>query len=101
MNKTNLATQSYETKLLAGEVRELTLKEMKKVLKGNDEPYKKELILRLASSVLPKLNEHSGPDGQPIPILSTITNVSSNNDNKEDNGTEEEDKSDSRRNECI
>lgn len=94
------STTTYEQRKLANEVRDLTLKEMRKVLKGNDEAYKKELVLRLSSSILPRQNEHSGPEGAPIPILSTMHAVSSDDSNKEDNGDEEKDKSSSRRNEC-
>jgi hypothetical protein len=53
---------------LAADVRTLSLKEMKKVLEGNDEDFKKQLILKLASSALPRLNEITGEDGDPIVV---------------------------------
>ena len=57
---------------LGAEVRRLTLKEIQAVLLGDDKEYKKALILKLASTVLPRINEHTGEtgdDGEPKPIL--------------------------------
>lgn len=51
---------------LAAEVRTLSLREMKKVLEGDDADYKKQLILKLAATALPRLNEHTGADGEPL-----------------------------------
>lgn len=58
---------------LAGEVRDLTLKEIKSILldKKNEKhgkEFRQQVILRLASNVLPRLNEHTGEDGKPINI---------------------------------
>lgn len=53
---------------LGAEVRRLTLKEIQAVLLGEDKEYKKALILKLASTVLPRINEHSGEDGGAIKI---------------------------------
>lgn len=61
--------KSFNDRVLAGEVRTLTLSEIKKALLGTDEDFKKQVILRLAGSILPRLNELSGPDGAPLPIL--------------------------------
>lgn len=53
---------------LAGNVRSLGLKMIKEVLEGNDEEYKKALLLKISSSLLPKLNEHTGVDGGAIEL---------------------------------
>lgn len=56
---------------LAAEVRTLSLKEMKKVLEDDSEDnkdYKKQLVLKLAATVLPRLTEISGPDGGDVPM---------------------------------
>ena len=49
-------------------------------------PYKKELILRLAGTALPRVNEHSGPDGAPIPLLNVLSN---HNSDEEDTQSDE------------
>ncbi len=77
-----MAGKTYNDLKLAGEVRTLTLKEIERVLKGTDEVYKKELVLKLAANCLPRLNEHSGPDGGDIPI--PLLHVLNNNSNKKD-----------------
>lgn len=53
-------------KRLAADVRTLTLNQIKKVLQGNDDDFKKQLILRLAPTVLPRIQEITGEDGEPI-----------------------------------
>lgn len=60
--------KSLQDRQLAASVRKLGLEEMERVLKGKDEEYKKQLILRLAGTLLPRLNEHTGEDGGPIQI---------------------------------
>ena len=61
--------KSFNDRELAAEVRTLALNEIKKALTSSDDAeFKKAVILRLAGSLLPRLNEHSGPDGTPIPI---------------------------------
>jgi hypothetical protein len=47
------------------------LNEIKAVLLNNDKEvleYKRQLILKLAGTVLPRLNEHTGEGGDPINI---------------------------------
>lgn len=56
------------SRTLTGHVRTLVLKEIESVLKGKDEEYKRQLILRLSGSILPRLNEVSGEDGGPIKV---------------------------------
>ena len=47
-------------------------------------PYKKELILRLAGTALPRVNEHSGPDGGEIPLpIYGSRSVHTNNGDRE------------------
>ena len=58
----------FNDRELAAEVRKLALNEIKKALTGKDEEFKKAVILRLAGTLLPRLNEHSGEDGAPIPV---------------------------------
>lgn len=73
--------KSMQDRELAAEVRKLTLLEIKKALKGKDKDFKEAIILRLAVSILPRLNEHSGPDGLPIPIYASLSRH--NNGNKD------------------
>ena len=70
-NKNSLGNSGGKTlndRKLAADVRKIALTEIKKILEGEDEKYKKELLLRLAGSLLPRINEHSGEDGEPIVI---------------------------------
>ena len=60
--------KSFNDRELAGEVRTLTLNEIKKALTGNDEDFKKQIILRLSGSILPRLNEVTGENGGAIQI---------------------------------
>ena len=54
-------------KKLAAEVRSLALTEIKEILEQEGMPVlKQQVILKLASTVLPRLNEHSGEGGGPI-----------------------------------
>ena len=54
--------------LLAANVRSLALEKIKAVLEGDDEEFKKALLLKLSGSILPRLNEHTGADGEPLVI---------------------------------
>lgn len=53
---------------LGARVRRLTLKKIEAVLNGDDEDFKKAVILKLSSSILPRINEVSGDNGDPIKI---------------------------------
>jgi len=66
--RTGKGGKSFQDRELAAKVRTLTLQEIQKALKGKDKDFKKQLLLRLASSILPRLNEHSGADGQPLTL---------------------------------
>ena len=52
--------------------------------------YKKQMLLKLATTVLPRVNEHSGPNGKPIPILN-ILDHEDNNGSSEDKETDRKD----------
>lgn len=52
---------------LAAEVRRLSLTEIKNILKQSEmTEFKKQVLLKLAPSLLPRLNEHTGEGGEPI-----------------------------------
>ena len=83
--------KSMQDRELAARVRKLTLLEIEKALKGKNKEFKQQVILRLASSILPRLTEMSGPDGKPIPLFNYVRN---NNSDKQDSETKEEDSCD-------
>jgi len=69
---------------LANEVRRLTLNKIKKVLEDEDyskygKDFQQALLLRLAGTVLPRLNEHSGEDGNPI-VLNIAKEIADKNE---------------------
>jgi hypothetical protein len=80
-------TKEVRTKAL-GDILEV-LNETKESKKWGE--YKKQMLLKLATTVLPRVNEHTGADGErlfPAPILSSIFDkngnvVHTNNSNKE------------------
>lgn len=71
----NRGGQSFNDRRLAAEVRSLTLNKIKDILeqpivkmeKGDYELYKA-ILIKLSGSVLPRLNEHTGEDGERIII---------------------------------
>ncbi len=68
-SQTGKGGKSFQDRELAARVRSLGLIEIEKALKRDDtDEFKQAVILRLASSLLPRLNEHSGPDGGVIPL---------------------------------
>ena len=60
--------KTFQDRELAANVRKMSLDLIQKYLEGSDEEFKKQLILRLATSILPKLNEHTGADGEAIEV---------------------------------
>lgn len=56
---------------LAADVRTIGLRQIKFFLESLDDNdiFKRQLLLKLAPTLLPRINEHSGNDGQPINIL--------------------------------
>lgn len=74
MNGTGRIGKSFQDRELAARVRTRAMEEIELIL--NEDPktekwsdLKKNLLLKMSSSLLPRLNEHSGPEGSPIPIL--------------------------------
>lgn len=63
-----MAAPKYTDRIRAQELRSLALSEMIMVLKGEDEQFKKALLLKLAGSVLPRLSEVTGEDGEAIKV---------------------------------
>ena len=58
---------------LGAEVRRMTLNKLKDILgddehKKYDEKFQREVLLKLATNALPRLNEHTGEDGGPLSI---------------------------------
>lgn len=69
--------KSFQDRKLAADVRNLALKNIQTALKGDKKSrdavakwpdYKKQMLLRLASTLLPRLNEVTGDDGGPITL---------------------------------
>ena len=73
--------KSMQDRELACRVRTLALNEIEKILKKPSHKLYGAVIIKLAGAVLPRLNEHSGPDGKELPV--PIFNVSTNPSNKE------------------
>ena len=84
----NQGGQPQYRRELAGEVRDLALKEIKAILLDKEakvytENFRAQVILKLASNVLPRVNEHSGPDGEPINAQVVILPPKTNESDKE------------------
>ncbi len=74
---------------LSGKVRGKALKEIEAILddkkcKKYNKEFRQQLVLRLAGSVLPRIQEISGPDGKeiPLPLLGGLSNGHRNKGNK-------------------
>lgn len=80
--------KSFQDRMRTVNVRNLALDHIEKILspKYKDKKYQKELLLRMAPNLLPRLNEHAGPDGKELPV--PIFNVSAHSSNKEGSETE-------------
>ena len=63
-----MAGVALNDRALGARVRRLTHKEIEKILLGDDDAYKKEIIMKLAPSILPRINEHSGENGEAIKV---------------------------------
>jgi hypothetical protein len=79
----NAGGKSLQERALAARVRSLALKEIETVLKGEfpgdeDQEFYKAVLLKLAGTVLPRLNEVTGEGGEPI----QLTWKSSSNTNR-------------------
>lgn len=64
----NSGGKSLNDRKLAASVRTLTLKKIQTILEGEDNDYQRQIILKLAGTVLPRLNEHTGEDGDKLTI---------------------------------
>jgi len=94
----NSGGKTLNDRKLASEVRTLSLQKIKALLempevkmKTDDYELYKAVLIKLAGTVLPRLNEHSGPDGEPLPLLGGLSNGSSNNSNTKASETNKED----------
>jgi len=65
-----MAAPKYTDRILAQNVRTLALKEIEKILQPDyeDKEFKKAVLLKIAPTLLPRLNEHTGEDGGVINI---------------------------------
>lgn len=74
--------KSLNDRKQSARVRSKLLNLVEKILDGDNEADKKELLLKMCTGLLPKLNEHTGEDGEklfPKPILSGVVPVQSDN----------------------
>lgn len=84
-NGTGKGGKSFQDRELAARVRSLTMKRCEELLIKGEGVLYEAILLRLAGTVLPRLNEHSGPEGKPIPISDIFVGVGSW-DGKDGNG---------------
>jgi len=65
-----MAAPKYTDRILAQNVRTLALKEIEKILQPDyeDKEFKKAVLLKIAPTLLPRLNEHTGEGGDVIKI---------------------------------
>jgi hypothetical protein len=64
----NSGGKTLNDRKLAADIRKLALTKIKKILKGEDSDFQRQILLRLASSVLPRLKE-TEENGNPLKIL--------------------------------
>jgi len=67
---------SHNDRVLASDIRKLTLKKIEKILlddkyEKHSKSFQEQLILKLAGTVLPRLQEHTGDDGGAINAVIT------------------------------
>lgn len=67
--------KSFQDRELAARVRTLALGEIEKVLKNPKHKLYGQVVVKLAGSVLPRLNEHTGENGNPIEIEGVVISV--------------------------
>lgn len=60
--------KSFQDRELAASVRTLALTEIERVLKRRKGKLYEAVLIKLAGSVLPRLNEHTGENGGPIEV---------------------------------
>lgn len=61
--------KTMQDRELAARVRTLALGEIEKILQKPEHKLYSQVIVKLAGTVLPRLNEHSGTDGEPLKIV--------------------------------
>lgn len=66
--KGNSSGVTFEDRELAGKVRRLTLLQIEKILKKGKGSLYGAVIVRLAGTILPRLNEITGEDGGPLQV---------------------------------
>ena len=74
--------KSLNDRKQSARVRQKLLNLVEKILDGDNEAEKKELLLKMCTGLLPKLNEHTGEDGEklfPKPLLGGQSHVPSDN----------------------
>ena len=92
VNGTGQGGKSMQDREIASKVRQLSLQRIAEILERpavqmSREDYElyKAILIKLAGTVLPRLNEHSGPEGTPIPISNVFVNdLPSNNGDTKD-----------------
>lgn len=62
--------KSFQDRQRSANVRNLALDLLEEVLQPNykDKKYQKEILLRMAPNLIPRLNEHTGEDGEAIKV---------------------------------
>jgi hypothetical protein len=86
---TGVKGKSFNDRELAGRVRTLALTEIEKVLlQKENSPFKEAVILRLAGSLLPRLNEVTGADGTPLILPSELIAKNETSQNPSDSRSE-------------
>jgi hypothetical protein len=60
--------KTYEERELAKTVRNLALTEIERILRNRKDKLYGPVLVKVAGTVLPRLNQHSGEDGGPIQI---------------------------------
>jgi len=76
-NGTGRKGKSFQDRELAGQVRRLALQEIKEILEDKemkDQKFRKAVVLKLTGQILPRLNEVSGLDGEPLYLPTEVMN---------------------------
>jgi len=84
-----MAGTTLPERKLGAEVRNLTLKKIKVILEGEDNEFQRAVILKLASTVLPRIQEITGEDGSPI-VIQVAKEIVEKNDSPSNPSTSSE-----------
>ena len=63
-----MAGKDFNDRVLAAKVRTLALGEIEKILKNPKHKLYGQVLVKLAGGVLPRLNEHTGADGEELTL---------------------------------